>query len=74
MSPEADESAVTPSTLMHDTINQVSTIMSIAQFCLISKEISPEVQMDLKRIIEVARQVADNLKHLAEILEEEEED
>jgi hypothetical protein len=47
--------------------------MSIAQFCLISKEVSPEVQRDLKRIIETTREVATNLKRLAETLEEKED-
>ena len=59
-----------PSYLMHETINHISTIISIAQLSLISKEMSPEVQADMKRIIETVRQMSDNLKQLAELLEE----
>ncbi len=71
MSPETDDAPVTPSVLMHDTLNHISTVMSIAQFCLLSKEMSPEVQSDMKRIVESVRRIADNLKHLADILSEE---
>jgi hypothetical protein len=63
-----------PGALLHDTLNQISSIISIAQYCLISKEVSPEVAEDLKRIIETTKEVAVNLKLLAETLEEEEED
>jgi hypothetical protein len=73
MSSETDEFVI-PSVLMHDTVNHVSTILSIAQNSVLGREMSVEVQTDLKRIIEMARQVATNLKQLAEILEEEEED
>ncbi len=65
-----DDPGITCSVLMHDTINQISTIISIAQFGLISKEMSPEVQADMKRIVATMRQVANNLKRLAEILDE----
>lgn len=58
---------------MHDTLNQVSSVISIAQYCLISKEVSPEIQVDLKRIVEMTREIAANLKRLAETLEEEED-
>ena len=68
------EDLVTPGVLLHDTLNQISSIISIAQYCLISKEVSPEVREDLKRIIETTKEVAANLKRLAETLEEEEED
>ncbi|HXW00216.1 MAG TPA: hypothetical protein VEC93_17485 [Anaerolineae bacterium] len=72
MMPETEE-FIPPEVLLHDTLNHVSSILSIAQFCLISKEVPPEVQGDLKRIIEMTREVAANLKRLAETLEEEED-
>jgi hypothetical protein len=72
MSSETDDS-MTPSVLMHDTVNDVSTILSIAQNSLLSREMPAEVQTDLKRIIQTARQVAANLRQIAEILEEEED-
>lgn len=68
------EESISPGELLHDTLNQISSIISVAQYCLISKEVSPEVQEDLKRIVEMTKEVAGSLKHLAEILEEEEED
>jgi hypothetical protein len=70
--PETEE-AIPPGAILHDTLNQISSIISIAQYCLISKEVSPEIQGDLKRIIEMTKEVAANLKRLAETLEEEEE-
>jgi hypothetical protein len=57
--------------LMHDTINDISTVMSIAQNCLMNQELSPEIQADLKRLVQTMRHVSDNIKHLAEILDEE---
>ena len=72
MIPEFDD-FVPPGELLHDTINQLSSIISIAQYCLIGREVSSEVQDDLNRIVEMARDAATNLKHLAEFLEEEEE-
>lgn len=72
MTSETNESSPSGA-LLHDTLNHISSIMSIAQFCLISKEASPEVQKDLKRIIEMTREAAANLKRLAQTLEEEED-
>jgi signal transduction histidine kinase len=57
--------------LIHDTINQVSTIISIAQLDMLSKDMSSEVKADMKRIIQTMREVSGNLKRLAEILDEE---
>ena len=64
---------IPPEELLHDTINQLSSIISIAQYCLIGREVSSEVQDDLNRIVDMTRDAAANLKRLAEILEEEEE-
>ena len=72
MRPETEE-VMPVGGILHDTLNQISSIISIAQYCLISKEVSPEIQGDLKRIIEMTKEVAANLKRLAETLEEEEE-
>lgn len=68
---DTEEEAVLPGVLLHDTLNQISSIISVAQYCLISKEVSPEVQGDLRRIVEMTKAVAANLKRLAETLEEE---
>jgi signal transduction histidine kinase len=64
---------IPPGALLHDTLNQLSSIISVAQYCLISKEVSPEVREDLKRIVDMTKEVAANLKRLAETLEEEED-
>jgi hypothetical protein len=66
------EQTPTPSKLMHATINNLSTIISIAQFNLISEAMSPKLQEDLKRIIQTAREASNNLKALAEIIQEDE--
>jgi hypothetical protein len=67
------DETLTPSALMHDTVNDVSTIVSIAQNNLLSRDMPAEVQADLKRIIQMAQQVVANLRQIAEILEEEED-
>jgi hypothetical protein len=69
MSPQTE---LTPAKLMHATINQLSTIVSIAQFNLLSEEMSPKLRDELKRIIQAARDASTYLKQLAEILPEEE--
>ena len=70
MSPNLDESAI-PSRLMHDIVGHVSTIMSVAQYALISKEMSPEIQVDMKRIVETARHLSSHVQVLADFLQEE---
>lgn len=68
------EEALPPGAILHDTLNQVSSIISIAQLCLINnKEVSPDIRQDLKRIVEMSKEIAANLKRLAETLEDEEE-
>jgi signal transduction histidine kinase len=67
------EEVLPPGVILHDTLNQISSIISVAQLCLINKEVSPEIRHDLKRIVEMTKEVAANLKRLAETLEEEEE-
>jgi hypothetical protein len=60
-----------PSEVMHDLLNHVSAIMSIAQFALISKEMSSELRADMERIVQNTREVTACIRHLAEILDEE---
>ena len=60
-----------PSQLMHELMNHVSSIMSIAQFALISKEMSSELRADMERIVQNTKEVTTYIRHLAEILEEE---
>ncbi|MBN1993589.1 MAG: hypothetical protein JW953_12890 [Anaerolineae bacterium] len=71
MTSEIQQTPATPAKIMHETFNQLSTIVSIAQFSLLNEEISPKLQEDLKRIIETVRVISNHLKHLAEMLEEE---
>lgn len=71
MNPEIEDRRARCAGLMHDTINQISTVMSIAQNCLYNQEMSPEVQAEIKRIIQAMRDVSNNVKHLAEILDED---
>jgi hypothetical protein len=56
---------------MHEMMNHVSSIMSIAQFALISKEMSSELRVDMERIVQNTKEVTGYIRHLAEILEEE---
>ena len=72
MTSEVEQSPTSPSKLMHQTIDHLSTILSIAQFYLMDEAVSPELQADMKRIVQTAREVSSNLRHLAEILLEDE--
>jgi hypothetical protein len=72
MTNKTGQDSQSPSKIMHETVDQLSTIVSIAQFSLISQELSPKLQDDLKRIIAAARGAADHIKVLGEIWREEE--
>ena len=71
MSRETNKPGPVFSILMHETLNDVSTIMSIAQLCLISKEMPPDVRHEIKRIVETGREMSEKLKQMAEVLQEE---
>jgi len=71
MTAQTEQAPATPSKLMHQTVDQLSTIVSIAQFDLISADMSPKLRDDLGRIIQAAREASEHLKQLAEILREE---
>jgi hypothetical protein len=70
MTTEVDQTPKTPSKLIHETVDQLSTIVSIAQFALISEELPPKMQDDLKRIIQAARGAADHVKDLSDLVRE----
>ena len=70
MDSNIDKSAI-PSRLMHEIVGHVSTIMSVAQYALISKDMPPDIQTDMKRIVETARNLSSHVQDLADILEEE---
>jgi hypothetical protein len=65
-----NEQKSTISVLMHDTLNDMSTILSIAQFCLISQEMSPELRVEVERIVDTGKQMSDKLKRMAEVMQE----
>ena len=71
MTIQDDQTPATPSALMHQTVDHLSTIVSIAQFSLINEEMSPKLQDDLKRVIQNAHEASNSLKQLADILHEE---
>ena len=71
MSSEANKPGPVFSLLMHEAINDISTILSIAQLNLISKDMPPDIRHDFKRIVDTGRQMSDKLKLLAEVLPEE---
>ena len=71
MNSETNKPGPVFSILMHETINDLSTMMSIAQLCLITKEMPPDIREDIKRIVETGRQMSDKLKLMAEVLQEE---
>jgi hypothetical protein len=70
MTSEVEETPSSPSKLIHETIDQLSSIVSIAQFALISQELSPKLQEDLKRIIQAAHGAAGHINDLSDMLRE----
>ncbi len=70
MTTDAEHTSTTPSKLLHETIDQLSTIISIAQFSLITEELSPKTENDFKRIIQTARDAAEQIKQLSEMIRE----
>ncbi len=71
MSSNSNESKATFSILMHDTLNDISTILSIAQFCLISKEMSSELRLEMGRIVDTGKQMSEKLKQMAEVIQQQ---
>ena len=71
MSSTADKPGPVFSVLMHEVINDISTILSIAQLNLISKDMPPDIREDFKHIVDTGRQMSDRLKLMAEVLQEE---
>ncbi len=72
MTTDVDQTPQSPSKLMHETIDQLSSIVSIAQFALITEELPPKLQNDLKRIIQAAHGAANHINILGDMLREEE--
>jgi len=70
MTTDVDQTPQSPSKLMHEAIDQLSSIVSIAQFALISEELPPKLQDDLKRIIRAAHGAAGHINDLGDMLRE----
>lgn len=63
---------LSPARILHNIVSDASTIMSISQLALINyQEIPPELQADLKRIVEKTRHLSSHVKDLRDVLEEE---
>jgi hypothetical protein len=71
MTSDAEQTSTSHRKLMHETIDHLSTIISIAQFHGMNEDLPSEAQADMKRLVQIARGVSNNLKHLAEILLED---
>jgi Na+/phosphate symporter len=65
-----EQTPATSSQLMHETIDQLSTIISIAQFSMLNDELSPKLKEDLQRVVQAARGAAENLRQLGDMLHE----
>lgn len=70
MATDVEQTPNSSSKLMHETIDQLSTIVSIAQFALISEDMPPKLQEDLKRIIQAAHGAANYINDLGDMLRE----
>jgi signal transduction histidine kinase len=68
MTTKAEQTPESPSKLAHETIDKLSSIVSIAQFALISEDLSPKLQEDLKRIIQAAHSAAEHINDLSDML------
>jgi len=68
MTTDVEQTSKSSSKLMHETIDQLSTIVSIAQFALISEDLPPKLQDDLKRIVQAAHGAANHINDLGDRL------
>ena len=71
MTSDAEQTPTSYGKLMHETVDHLSAIISIAQFYGMSEDLPSKAQADMKRLVQFAREVSNNLKLLAEILPEE---
>jgi hypothetical protein len=71
MTSNVGQPSISPGKLMHETVDHLSAIISIAQFYGMSEDLPSKAQADMKRLVQFAREVSNNLKLLAEILPEE---
>jgi len=66
------DNAITVSYIMHEMLNNVSTIMSISQLALLDHgKMSPELQTEMKRIVQTAKNLSKQVQNLADVLDEE---
>ena len=72
MTSDVGQTSTSHRKLMHETVDHLSTIISIAQFYGLNEDLPSEARADMKRLVQIAHKISDNLKHLAEILPEEE--
>jgi hypothetical protein len=72
MTSDTEQGSTSYGKLMHETVDHLSAIISIAQFYGMSEDLPSKARTDMKRLVQIAHKVSDNLKHLAEILPEEE--
>ena len=72
MTSDAEQTSTSYGKLMHETVDHLSAIISIAQFYGLNEDLPSEARADLKRLVQIAHEISGNLKHLAEILPEEE--
>lgn len=70
MNSNNDQSKAAISVLMHDAINDITTILSIAQFCLISKKMSSDLRVEVERIVDTGQQMSEKLGRMAEFFQE----
>ncbi len=57
--------------LTHEILNDVATVLGIAQLNLATKEMSPQLRAEFQRIVKVGISMADKLKQIAEALQED---
>ncbi len=63
---------IATSTIMHEILNNVSSIMSISQLALLNhNDISPELQQEMKRLVTTSKQLSTNVQSLANVLDED---
>ncbi len=66
------DKVIAASHIMHEILNNVSSIMSISQLAIINhRDMPPELEGEMKRIVETSHQLSANIRTLADVLDEE---
>lgn len=71
MAKRSKRSDIALSDLTHEALNDAAIVLGVAHLCLLTKEMPSDLRAELLRIMDTSRSLADKLKLMAEVLQEE---